>query len=163
MVVAHLGIAVSLAGMASNAAFTTERLAVVQLGETVKVGPWLVQLEDVTPTAGQNWTAIEAQLRATRGSGPLFLHPQTRYFTDPVTETNEAAIDTFWNGQLYTVLGKADPSGGWQVRLWWKPFVTLIWAGGFLIAFGGALAVGGRLWRMRRRGASSDWRRERYA
>jgi cytochrome c-type biogenesis protein CcmF len=163
MVVAHLGIAVSLAGMASNAAFTSERLAVVQLGETVKVGPWLVQLEDVTPTAGQNWTAIEAQLRATRGSGPLFLHPQTRYFTDPVTETNEAAIDTFWNGQLYTVLGKADPSGGWQVRLWWKPFVTLIWAGGFLISFGGALALGGRLWRMRRRGLSSDWRRERYA
>ncbi len=163
MVVAHLGIAVSLAGMASNAAFTSERLAVVQLGETVKVGPWLVQLEDVTPTAGQNWTAIEAQLRASRGSGPLFLHPQTRYFTDPITETNEAAIDTFWNGQLYTVLGKADPSGGWQVRLWWKPFVTLIWAGGFLIAFGGALALGGRLWRMRRRGSSSDWRRERYA
>ena len=164
MVVAHLGIAVALAGMAANAAFTSERLAVVQLGETVKVGPWLVQLEDVTPTAGQNWTATEAQLRASRGSGPIFLKPQTRYFTDPVTETNEAAIDTFWNGQLYTVLGKADPSGGWQVRLWWKPFVTLIWAGGFLIAFGGALALGGRLWRMRTRGpAAASWRRERYA
>ena len=164
MVVAHFGIAVALVGMAANAAFTSERLAVVQLGETVKVGPWLVQLEDVTPTAGQNWTATEAQLRASRGSRPISLKPQTRYFTDPVTETNEAAIDTFWNGQLYTVLGKADPSGGWQVRLWWKPFVTLIWAGGFLIAFGGALALGGRLWRMRTRGpAAASWRRERYA
>src|SRR5689334_5483535 len=48
MVVAHLGIAVSLVGMAANGAFTSERLAVVQLGETLKVGPWLVQLEDVT-------------------------------------------------------------------------------------------------------------------
>ena len=73
------------------------------------------------------------------------LKPQTRYFTDPPTETNEAAIDTFWNGQLYTVIGKPDASGGWQLRLWWKPFVTLIWAGGALIALGGALALLGRV------------------
>ena len=60
------------------------------------------------PAAGQNWTAIEAELRATRGSGIHVLKPQTRYFTDPPTETNEAAIETFWNGQLYTVIGKPD-------------------------------------------------------
>jgi cytochrome c-type biogenesis protein CcmF len=76
-------------------------------------------------------------------------------------ETNEAAIETFWNGQLYTVIGKRDPSGGWQVRLWWKPFVTLIWAGGGLIALGGAIALLGRTWRRRRR--EPEWRRERYA
>ena len=164
MVVAHFGIAVALAGMAANAAFTSERLAVARPGETLNVGPWMVQLQDVTPAAGKNWTAIEAQLLASRGQGAVTLKPQTRYFSDPPTETNEAAIQTFWNGQLYTVVGKADPSGGWQLRLWWKPFVTLIWAGGALIAFGGALAMAGRLWRLRRRhSASGEWRRERYA
>ena len=163
MVVAHVGIAVALAGMAANAAFTSERLAVAKPGEVLRVGPWSVQLQDVTPTAGKNWTAIEAQLRASRGSGPIILKPQTRYFSDPPTETNEAAIETFWNGQLYTVVGKADPSGGWQLRLWWKPFVTLIWAGGAIIALGGALAMLGRLWRLRQRRVDADWRRERYA
>jgi len=164
MVVAHFGIAVALAGMAANAAFTSERLAIAKTGETLSVGPWLVQLQDVTPTAGKNWTAIEAQLRASRGSGAVTLKPQTRYFSDPPTETNEAAIRTFWNGQLYTVVGKSDSSGGWQLRLWWKPFVTLIWLGGALIALGGALAMLGRLLRMRRRqGASVDWRRKSYA
>jgi cytochrome c-type biogenesis protein CcmF len=158
MVLAHLGIAVSLAGMAANAAFTSERLAVARTGETLSVGPWLIQLQDVTPTAGKNWTAIEAELLASRGSGAVTLQPQTRYFSDPPTETNEAAIRTFWNGQLYTVLGKADRGGGWQLRLWWKPFVTLIWAGGALIALGGALALAGRLWRLRRR-REPDWRR----
>jgi cytochrome c-type biogenesis protein CcmF len=163
MVVAHVGIAVALAGMAANAAFTSERLAVAKPGEVLRVGPWSVQLQDVTPTAGKNWTAIEAQLRASRRSGPIILKPQTRYFSDPPTETNEAAIETFWNGQLYTVVGKADPSGGWQIRLWWKPFVTLIWAGGAIIALGGALAMLGRLWRLRQRRVDADWRRERYA
>ena len=164
MVIAHFGIAVALAGMAANAAFTSERLAITKPGDTLRVGPWLVQLQDVTPTAGKNWTAIEAELRASRGEGPVTLKPQTRYFSDPPTETNEAAIQTFWNGQLYIVVGKADPSGGWQLRLWWKPFVTLIWAGGALIALGGVLALFGRLWRLRRRHeVAREWRKDRYA
>ena len=160
MVVAHFGIAVALVGMAANAAFTSERLAIARPGEILTVGPWQVQLEDVTPTAGKNWTALEAELHASRGSGVIALKPQTRYFTDPPTETNEAAIETFWNGQLYTVVGRPDASGAWQLRLWWKPFVTLIWAGGALIALGGALALLGRfllIWRARM--AAADWRR----
>ncbi len=161
MVVSHFGIAVALAGMGANAAFTSERLAIVKPGDTLSVGPWLVQLQQVTPMAGKNWTAMEAELLASRGHGPVTLKPQTRYFSDPPTDTNEAAIETFWNGQLYSVIGKPDQSGGWQVRLWWKPFVTLIWAGGALIAIGGALALLGRVWRRRRR--RPDWRRERYA
>jgi cytochrome c-type biogenesis protein CcmF len=159
MVVAHFGIAVALAGMATNGAFTSERLAVIKPGETLGVGPWTVRLKDVTPTAGKNWTAIEAELRASRGSGITVLRPETRYFSNPPMATNEAAIETFWNGQLYTVIGKPDPSGGWQLRLWWKPFVTLIWAGGALIALGGALALLGRV--RRPRPAKPDWRRER--
>ena len=164
MVVAHFGIAIALLGMAANAAFTSERLAIAKPGDTLTVGPWLVLLNDVTPTAGKNWTAVEAELRATRGTSVVTLKPQTRYFSDPPAETNESAIRTFWNGQLYTVVGKPDASGAWQLRLWWKPFVTLIWAGGALIALGGALALLGRLWRLFwRRRADAEWHRERYA
>jgi cytochrome c-type biogenesis protein CcmF len=159
MVVAHFGIAVSLAGMAANSAFTAETLAVARPGDTLRVGPWLVQLEGVSPGAGKNWTAIQAELRATRGRGPLTLRPQTRYFSDPPAETNEAAIETFWNGQLYTVLGKPDEAGGWLLRLWWKPFVTFIWAGGALIALGGALALFGRATARRVRRDRGEWRR----
>ena len=165
MVVAHFGIAVALVGMAANAAFSSERLAIARPGDILGVGPWAVQLADVTPTAGKNWTAIEAELRASRGPGVITLAPQSRFYSDPPTETSESAIRTFWNGQLYTVIGKQDVSGAWQLRLWWKPFVTLIWAGGALIAIGGALALLGRLWRLvwRRRPPEREWRRERYA
>ncbi|HXS50730.1 MAG TPA: heme lyase CcmF/NrfE family subunit [Sphingomicrobium sp.] len=164
MVVAHFGIAVALVGMAANAAFSSERLAIAKPGDILTVGPWAVQLADVTPTAGKNWTAIEAELRASRSSGVITLAPESRFYSDPPTETSESAIRTFWNGQLYTVIGKQDVSGAWQLRLWWKPFVTLIWAGGALIAIGGALALLGRLWRLVwRPRRERDWRRERYA
>ena len=155
MVIAHLGVGVALVGMASETAFTREKLAVAKPGDKLTVGPWLVELAGIAPVAGPNWTAIEAHLRASRGSGAETLRPQARVFTSPLTETSEAAIHTAWNGQLYAVIGK-QLDAGWQVRLWWKPFVTLIWLGGFLIALGGLVALVGRLWRERHWGKEVD-------
>ncbi len=146
MVCAHLGIAVSLTGMASESAFTTETLAAVNIGETKSVGPFTVKLNSVTPIAGANWTALEAQLEVKRGGGDShIMQPQARIFSTPPTETSEAAIATKLDGQLYLVLGKQEPDGRWQLRMWWKPWVTFIWAGGILIAFGGFLSLIGRL------------------
>ena len=150
MALAHFGVAIALLGMASDSAFTKERLVAARPGDRVDVGPWLIEFRDVMPVAGPNWTALEGELRASRGSGVTVLRPQSRYFAEPPTTTNEAAIDTSWNGQLYVVLGEQDEQGRWQLRLWWKPFVTLIWLGGILIGLGGALALVGRLFRERR-------------
>jgi cytochrome c-type biogenesis protein CcmF len=148
MVIAHLGAAVSLAGMAIESAFIKETLVAARVGETKTVGPWSVHFDSVEPIAGQNWTAIEATLSATRNGGdPLTLKTQLRSFSAPRTDTNQAAISTVWNGQLYVVLGNSQEDGRWQLRLWWKPWVTLIWLGGVMIAFGGFLALVGRLWR----------------
>jgi len=145
MALAHLGVGVAIVGMASDSAFTQEKLAVARPGDHFQAGPWLVEFRDVLPLAGPNWTAMEAELRASNGSGVTVLKPQSRFFTEPPTTTNEAAINTAWNGQLYAVLGDQDEQGRWQLRLWWKPFVTLIWLGGILIGLGGVLALIGRV------------------
>ena len=150
MVFAHLGIAVSLAGMACDAAFTSETLVAVRPGQPVRVGPFTVRLDGISPVVGDNWSALQARLSAQRGDDTLRLYPQSRFFSDPVTTTSESAIATEWDGQLYTVLGASDEEGRWQLRLWWKPFVTLIWAGGAMIAAGGVLSLLGRGLRERR-------------
>ena len=155
MVAAHLGVGMALIGMASDSAFTAEKLAVARPGDKLIVGPWLVELAGVAPVAGPNWTAIEGHLRASRGSGAETLRPQARVFTSPLTETSEAAIHTAWNGQLYAVIGK-QREAGWQLRLWWKPFVTLIWFGGALMGLGGIIALVGRLWRERNWGREAE-------
>ena len=81
---------------------------------------------------------------------PFRLQPQQRYFSQPPTTTSEAAISTMIDGQLYSVLGASDGTGRYQLRMWWKPFVTFIWLGGFLIALGGLMALIGRVRRERR-------------
>ncbi len=157
MVIAHLGIAVSLAGMASDSAFTKETLVAVRAGEPARVGPYTVTLDGISPVIGENWSALEARLTATRGGSERILRPQLRFFANPPTSTNESAILTVLDGQLYTVLGQPDGQGRWQLRLWWKPFVTLIWFGGVLIALGGMLSLLGRVRRERRAAMRADW------
>jgi cytochrome c-type biogenesis protein CcmF len=145
MVVAHLGIAVALAGMACDAAFTVERLVALRPTESATVGPYRVTFDGIKPAVGDSWSALEARLTATRGDDLLVLRPEQRFFAQPPTTTNESAIATVLDGQLYTVLGQPDGTGRWQMRFWWKPWVTLIWLGGALVALGGALSLAGRL------------------
>jgi cytochrome c-type biogenesis protein CcmF len=165
MVTAHLGVGLALIGMASDSAFTREKLIAMNVGQTVAVGPWQVKLARIAPVAGPNWTALEAGIEASyEGAAPLKMTPQDRAFWAPTQQVNHSALATRWNGQLYVVLGQQAEDGRWQLRLWWKPFVTLIWLGGLLIALGGLLALLGRVASDLRRHIAIDkiaWRRKR--
>lgn len=146
MMIAHFGIAVALFGMASESAFSEETLAAVEVGGSADVGPWNVVLTEVRPTAGPNWTALEGRMLVSyKGAAGFEIDPQSRNFWAPPQETTESALATRWNGQLYAVIGRQAGEGRWQLRLWWKPFVTFIWYGGMLIGFGGVLALIGRV------------------
>ncbi len=161
MVLAHFGVAVSLFGMASESAFTSERLAAVAPGDIEEVAGWSVELESVSPVAGPNWTAFEARLNVSRGDGETVeMRPQNRNFWAPPQATSESALLTRWDGQLYIVIGDAagvDEAGNqrWQLRVWWKPFVTFIWYGGLIIVLGGIISIVGRM--------QVDLKRRRFA
>ena len=151
MVVAHFGIAVAVFGMASESAFTSEKLAAMAPGDTTEVAGWTVELQGVEPVAGPNWTAMEARIAVARGDEePTIIGPQARMFWSPPQPTSESWLVTRFDGQLYAVIG--DQAGvnengvpRYQIRVWWKPFVTFIWFGGLLVALGGVLAIIGRL------------------
>ncbi|MBV7259677.1 heme lyase CcmF/NrfE family subunit [Erythrobacter crassostreae] len=146
MIMAHFGVAVSLFGMASESAFTEERLAAVTPGSTEQLGDWNIELMGVDPVAGPNWTAVEARLAVSRGDEePTIINPQARNFWAPAQATSESALVTRWDGQLYAVIGEQSEDGRWQLRVWWKPFVTFIWYGGLLISLGGVLSIVGRV------------------
>ncbi len=146
MCIAHFGVAVALCGMAADTAFQQERLVAVSPGDVVEVGPWEATLASVSPVAGPNWTAMQGDLFvAYEGGRQIETFPQARSFWTPPQETSEVSLVTRWNGQLYVALGNMAEDGRWQLRLWWKPFVTFIWYGGLLIALGGTLALVGRV------------------
>ncbi len=159
MVIAHFGLAVSITGMAAESGFSSETLAAMAPGETRSVAGWKVKLRDVTPVVGENWVAIQGDMLAMRRGEGVKMAPQSRQFFAPEQQTNEAALLTRWDGQLYAVI--AQPSGGddkrWQVRLWWKPLVTFIWLGGILVALGGSMALLGRMLRRPKKPKRNRW------
>jgi len=162
MVVAHFGLAVSVFGMAAESGFSSETLTALAPGESAKVAGWEVKLSDVNPVVGDNWVAVEGEMIAAKNGNEFALHPQSRQFFKPPMQTSEAALLTRWNGQLYVVIAQPDQEGNgrWQVRLWWKPFVTFIWYGAILIALGGAIALLGRMGRRAKRPAINTWQTE---
>ncbi len=158
MAIAHLGVAVTILGATASGALQREALVAMQVGDSVEVGPWTVELADVRPIAGPNWTAVEATLEARQGDRLVAtLHPQSRMFIAPQQETTESGRAGWRAGELYSALGKPDDSGRWQVHLWVKPLVRLIWVGGLLMAFGGLVALGGNLKAL----APAGWRRRK--
>ncbi|MFC4291849.1 heme lyase CcmF/NrfE family subunit [Sphingorhabdus arenilitoris] len=157
MMIAHFGLAVMVAGMASESGYSSERLAAMKVGDSEKVAGWTVKLEEIGPVVGDNWVAMEGLFVVSRNGNSDEMKPQSRNFFSPEQQTTEAALLTKWDGQLYVVISaptdgasEADDSRAdkrWQVRLWWKPFVTLIWLGGMLISLGGIIALLGRMFR----------------
>ncbi|MEQ1494815.1 MAG: heme lyase CcmF/NrfE family subunit [Novosphingobium sp.] len=147
MVIAHFGCAVSMAGMASDSAFTKENMVSIAANETREIGPFAVTLLGVRERPGPNYQILEAVVSASKGADgtPFEMTPQLHAFSDPVMTTNQAAIKTFWNGQLYVTLGENSDGSKFLLRMWWKPFVTFIWLGGVLIALGGTLSLIGRV------------------
>ena len=162
MVLAHFGLAVSVFGMAAESGFSSETLTALAPGESAKVAGWEVKLSDVNPVVGDNWVAVEGEMIAAKNRNEFALHPQSRQFFKPPMQTSEAALLTRWNGQLYVVIAQPDQEGDgrWQVRLWWKPFVTFIWYGAILIALGGAIALLGRMGRRKKKPALNTWQTE---
>ncbi len=162
MVIAHFGLAVSVFGMAAESGFSSETLTALAPGESAKVAGWEVKLNDVNPVVGDNWVAVEGEMIAAKNGNEFALHPQSRQFFKPPMQTSEAALLTRWNGQLYVVIAQPDQEGDgrWQVRLWWKPFVTFIWYGAILIALGGAIALLGRMGRRTKKSAINTWQTE---
>lgn len=161
MVVAHFGVAVSVGGMAAERGFSSERLAAMVPGDTTEIGGWQVKLADVVPVVGDNWVAVEGVVFVGRNGDPaVVIRPQSRTFSRPEQTTSEAALLTRWDGQLYAVIAQPTEGAGdarWQVRLWWKPFVPLIWWGGGIIALGGLIALLGRMLRRPKRPEISPW------
>ena len=55
--------------------------------------------------------------------------------------TTEAGIGTFGFTQVYVSLGERVGSDARVVRVWYKPFVTLIWFGAIIMSLAGAYSL----------------------
>jgi len=148
MTLAHLGLAVTLAGIAASA-WQQERIEIMKPGDDVPIAGYMLRLDAVDKVQGPNFTAERAQVSVRKGGSVVAeMHPEKRFFPLQQMSTGVTAIKTNLLADLYLALGDSDGKGGWTVRAWWKPLVPWIWIGAVMMAMGGVISLSDRRLRL---------------
>ena len=150
MQTAHLGIAVFVIGVTMVGAYQEEKDVRMSVGETVAVGGYQIQLQDVRRVPGPNYQAMRGSfLLSKNGKEETILYPEKRSYFSSTMPMTEAAIDAGLTRDIYVSLGEELSDKSWAVRVYYKPFVDWIWGGCLLMALGGVLAMSDKRYRMK--------------
>ncbi len=146
MSLAHLGMALAIAGMAGAGGWKVESIQTMKPGETITVGGYDYRFDGAQSAQGPNYNFVAGTFTVLK-DGDVFttLKPEKRFY--PVTQmpTTEAAIHTTLMGDLYAVIGDEDGSdGSYVTRIYYNPLVVWMWIGTIVMMFGGGLSISDR-------------------
>ena len=147
MYIAHLGVAMSMAGVALTVELSSEKDLSMRPGETVERSGRSIRLVSIETTNGPNYTAKAGHFVVTEGETEYLLRPEKRQYASGGNVMTEAAIEWGFLRDIYISLGEPIGEDGWAVRVHIKPFVRWIWFGAIFMALGGGLAVADRRYR----------------
>jgi cytochrome c-type biogenesis protein CcmF len=150
MTLAHIGMAVAIAGITGATAWRIEKIQVMHLHDEVEIGGYQLTLDSVEDNIpGPNYTIERAQFTARKdGRAIAVLLPEKRQYHNPPRPTTNAAIRTNLLGDLYAVIGDPEASGGWVTRFYVNPMVPWIFLGFVFMSLGGVLSLSDRRYRI---------------
>ncbi|WP_054179513.1 heme lyase CcmF/NrfE family subunit [Trabulsiella odontotermitis] len=138
MVLGHIGLAVTVVGIAFSQNYSVERDVRMKAGDSVDIHNYRFIFRQVEERTGPNWRGGAGIIDVTRNGKPeATLHAEKRFYNTSSMMMTEAAIDGGVTRDLYAALGEELDNGAWAVRLYYKPFIRWIWAGGILMSLGG--------------------------
>ncbi len=161
MVVAHLGVAVFIIGVAMVKSYEIERDVVMKPDETVTVGDARFTFVGVDRVMGPNFVAQHGVIELTTDGRTIhLLEPQKRMYFAGEQVMTEAAVKYGLFGDIYVSLGdplqgEGDTIGAWSVRVYIKPFMAWVWVGCLMMAIGGGMTLFDRRYRFRRQAAGA--------
>ncbi len=134
---AHLGFSVILLGIILSSYLGTTKEINIKENEIVEISQnsaLKVKFEKVEYLAGSNFLAREAIFAIIKNDKEISkLAPQLRYYPISDQTTFEADIKHGIFGDLYLAIGNKDENEYYALRIYDKPFVSLIWIGSLLI------------------------------
>ena len=117
MVAAHLGLAVTIVGIAFSQNYSVERDVRMKSGDSVDIHEYRFTFRDVKEVTGPNWRGGVATIGVTRDGKPeTVLYAEKRYYNTAGSMMTEAAIDGGITRDLYAALGEELENGAWAVR-----------------------------------------------
>ncbi|WP_293731044.1 heme lyase CcmF/NrfE family subunit [uncultured Actinobacillus sp.] len=148
MVLAHLGVAMTIWGITLSQNYSIERDVRMQVGDSVDISGYQFQFKGIQDANGQNYLGGKAEVEITKnGQYETTLFAEKRFYKVSKMTMTEAAIDWGLTRDLYVALGESLGEGAWALRLYYKPFIRWIWLGGLFMALGGVLCLFDRRYR----------------
>ncbi len=143
---AHFGIGVTLMGIVGVTAWGSERIAEIKPGASLDIAHYRVTFDGTFNRAGSNYRDVVGRFTIHRLNGELIgnMQPSRRAFPDRNMATTEAALMSRGFNQLYISIGDPNKDGSVPVRLYFKPYVLMIWLGAGIMFLGGALSLSDR-------------------
>ena len=151
MILAHLGVAMTVWGIAFSQNFSVERDVRMAVGDTVQIANYDFKFAGVSDVNGPNYMGGKAQIDISKAGKPeATLFAEKRFYTVSKMPMTEAAINWGFTRDLYVALGEKIDDNSWALRLYYKPFIRWIWIGGLFMALGGLLCMFDRRYRFSR-------------
>ena len=148
MILAHLGVAMTVWGIAFSQNYSIERDVRMNVGDTVQIAGYDFTFKGISDANGPNYVGGKAQIDISRdGRHETTLYAEKRLYTVSKMPMTEAAIDWGFSRDLYAALGEKLDNNAWALRLYYKPFIRWIWLGGLFMALGGVLCMFDRRYR----------------
>lgn len=151
---AHLGLALFVIGVTFVSSYQVERDVSMAPGDTVTIHDIKLTLQGVTPVRGPNYEGMRGQVTFGPAASPAqisgTLNTEKRTYFSSTMPMTEVGIDSSITRDLYVSMGDTTGNNAWAVRVYYKPFVSWIWAGCAFMALGGLLAALDRRYRIRK-------------
>jgi cytochrome c-type biogenesis protein CcmF len=143
MTLAHVGMAVLIAGVTGSSAWKQERIQTMAPGQQVEIAGYTLTMKGVDVVPGPNYQAARATIDVTKDGRPVTtLHPERHNFQQPQQQTTNTAIHTTGYADLYAALGDAEGAeGAFVTRFFYQPLVPFIWYGALLMGLGGLVSL----------------------
>ena len=142
MLIAHVGVAVAITGVALTSTYSDERDLRLSPGEVANVAGYQFLFKGVTNIPGPNYMARTGRIDVSFNDHPVAtLRPEKRHYSAGGQVMTEADIDGGFTKDIYVALGEPLANGAWSIRIYVKPFIRWIWLGALMIAFGGVIAA----------------------
>ncbi|MCF6254524.1 MAG: c-type cytochrome biogenesis protein CcmF, partial [Thiomicrorhabdus sp.] len=152
MHVAHIGMAITIVGMAMAASYQSEKDVRLAPGDVVELAGYSFTFKGVQNVRGANYSSQYGTVEV-REDGELvaILNPEKRTYDKHMSmPMTQASIDRSVFRDLYISLGDSvGTTGAWIVRVYYKPFMTWLWTGVIIMGIGGVLAISDRRYRVK--------------
>jgi cytochrome c-type biogenesis protein CcmF len=131
----HIAFIIIILGVVLGSYFSQIKELNLKVGQSITMGNYNIKFKEVEFFHSKNYIVRQGNFSITNNKNfdSFYLKPQLRYYPISDQTTNEADIKSNLFRDLYIVIGNKDEFENYAVRIYYKPFILLIWLGSFIL------------------------------